>query len=569
MGVTILHLSDIHAGKGELRDEDEKEKVPGAQRARQLDRLALYLRDLPRRPDYVVVSGDVTNRGDVQGLRDFRAWLVTQIDDGVLPPAECIILTPGNHDVQRGADGTALPDKERFAAFFETFGKGFPHAHIPDSDPKFNSKKPKFPTRTSRLIGGVTTKQKAGELQIETSFPFLLDLKRDLFIFAFNSAYGCGISREDDPRIVGPLQAIAEWHKEKTTSDNVREVLTAYRKSLLIDAGLITDTQLKYFASIMRRLRRSLKGRFERLTKIAFLHHHVGHLWRQQLEVKSFETVVDAADLKQALLEHEFDVVLHGHKHTNHVGLDGSLIPVSDRGALNPICIVSAGTVGGYPRLNDRQTVKLISLPGDHGPRSRITIQEIPLLTTVNYEHAMRADAKIYEAPIARRPTRLHDLSSLKTALDADLQRRLAPELEGEDGIATAGGKIPSGLPTVISGRAKYECDATLQLESHIVFYEIIQAVHVLDFSHRARLRWLLGDVAALRERKKTDHRVVVLIGNHEDTHFFTGEDAKEVSESLEKLKRDFRPAIKSGLLEVRTYDFSQEDVEALLPTAP
>lgn len=139
-------------------------------------------------------------------------------------------------------------------------------------------------------------------------------------------------------------------------------MLEAYLDSLVVDAGLITDAQLSYFARITSRLRTKYGTQFNDATKIAVLHHHVGHLWKQQLELKTFESTIDAAQLKQALIETSFDVVLHGHKHTNHVGLDGALIPISDKTRFNPLCVVSGGTVGGNPRLNDRQTFKLLQL---------------------------------------------------------------------------------------------------------------------------------------------------------------------------------------------------------------
>ena len=44
MSVVILHISDIHTGPGELRDEDMKQSVPGSEREQMLDRLAAYLR---------------------------------------------------------------------------------------------------------------------------------------------------------------------------------------------------------------------------------------------------------------------------------------------------------------------------------------------------------------------------------------------------------------------------------------------------------------------------------------------------------------------------------------------
>src|SRR5439155_25058441 len=107
--------------------------------------------------------------------------------------------------------------------------------------------------------------------------------------------------------------------------------------------------------------------------------HHISHLWDQQLELKQFEALVDAAQLRRYLFENNFNFVLHGHKHTNNVSLDSSPIPVSEGTRYDPLCIVSGGTVGGVPRLSDCQTFKIINLVGDAGPRRKAVITEIPL----------------------------------------------------------------------------------------------------------------------------------------------------------------------------------------------
>src|SRR5690349_11698972 len=94
--VRILHLTDLHLGAGELRDEDMKITVEGAERARVVDRLGAYLRALGTRPDFVCATGDFTNAGRPDGFTMFREWIEPLIEDGVLPPADRILITPGN-----------------------------------------------------------------------------------------------------------------------------------------------------------------------------------------------------------------------------------------------------------------------------------------------------------------------------------------------------------------------------------------------------------------------------------------------------------------------------------------
>ena len=52
--VTILHLTDVHAGDEALVDEDLNVKIAPAERRKQLDRLTGYIEALPTVPDYVV-----------------------------------------------------------------------------------------------------------------------------------------------------------------------------------------------------------------------------------------------------------------------------------------------------------------------------------------------------------------------------------------------------------------------------------------------------------------------------------------------------------------------------------
>lgn len=132
--VTILHISDIHAGSGELIDEDGKTSIPGAERAKQLSRLSSYIENFAKTPDFVIVSGDITIKGQPDGLEIFRSWLYQHMEAGNLPPPARVILVPGNHDVTRRMR-ISQSDATRFQNFWNAFGLSFPHAHIPGLDP--------------------------------------------------------------------------------------------------------------------------------------------------------------------------------------------------------------------------------------------------------------------------------------------------------------------------------------------------------------------------------------------------------------------------------------------------
>src|SRR5439155_27304534 len=86
--------------------------------------------------------------------------------------------------------------------FFELFGTTFPHAYIPGWDPKLDATRPNLNLKKQQ-IGGVETKEKFGKIEITSNHPFLLDLKNDVLIFAFNSSLACGIYI--DPPYFDPL----------------------------------------------------------------------------------------------------------------------------------------------------------------------------------------------------------------------------------------------------------------------------------------------------------------------------------------------------------------------------
>ncbi|WP_454758521.1 metallophosphoesterase family protein [Caulobacter segnis] len=557
--VTILHLTDIHAGKGELVDEDNKAKIPNADRLKQLPRLGRFLAAMPR-PDYVVVSGDITIQGDREGLDNFKDWLEQQIDKGVLPPPERFMIVPGNHDVKR-QKRAGDPPQARLESFAEVYGNVFPHAHLPGHDPD-----PSFPDEASLaaggLIGGFETREEFGKVKLVSSSPYLLDLDRDLLIFGFNSSHGCGVPLPADPKILQPLDAVAVGGASKAIKQEMAAVREAYLNSLIIDAGMITDDQIDYFNGLMTTLREALGEKYDRLTKIAVLHHHISHLWRQQLEAKSFEATVDAAQLKQALTEYGFDMVLHGHKHTNHVGLDGSLIPVDQAERFNPLCIVSGGTIAGHPRLNDEQSFKVITLSGQTGPRVRARIRQVPLKAAANPKSFIDQESRLFNVPVGSKLPELHDDKATKTRLDDDLLARLAPEWNASPGTRANAAVLASESDT-FAPSMRYRCHSVIDTKGTKTFYEIIQATDEIGFSTVSRIRWLVSDAAALT-RSGSPATVVLLIGDLEKTHYSEATSVDEVKASILQLEEMLAPAIAGGLVAIRTHAYAQDEIKAL-----
>jgi len=557
----ILHLSDIHAGDGELVDEDGKTSVPKAERAKQLGRLSTYITSLSVKPSYVIVSGDITIKGQLDGMVSFRAWLYKHIESGHLPDSSKIMIVPGNHDVTRRTR-ISTPDIDRFRNFWSEFGTSFPHATILGLDPPVELAHLASTSDTNGVVGGIQTSIKDGRLSLTRSYPFLFDPEQRVFIFAFNSAYACGVPLPPDKEILDPLVALQRMQASQGTGTQMIDALIdRYLDSLVIDAGLITDEQLQNFARCVSHLQEHYGSIFTTSTKIAVLHHHISHLWRQQLELKTFEATIDASQLKQALIETSFDVVLHGHKHTNHVGIEGGLIPISANSRFNPLCVISSGTVGGYPRLNDHQSFILLRLNGGDVRRTEMVITEIPIRETASPREAMIDESTTYNAPLAPRMPNLHDLREVKALVDQFVVESCARELKDSKGAQSR--KASPGLKhkSLFSGAIRYECYGMLVNGGVRTFYEVILATEKLGFRTISRLHWLVTDVLSDNRVKQ---KIVVIIGNLEGTHYSEATETGEIAASIVRLRDFLDPAIKSGSVDIRECKVTQDDVNEI-----
>jgi hypothetical protein len=330
---------------------------------------------------------------------------------------------------------------------------------------------------------------------------------------------------------------------------------------LILDAGYVGEDQIKYFSQLMTRIRVVLTlSRYEKLTKIALLHHHVSHLWDQQLELKKFEATIDAHALKQALLTYGFDFVLHGHKHTNHVGLDASLIPLAEdkQRKLKPLCIVAGGAIGGQPRQGHKQTFKLISFREDRGPRTPASVKEVSISSL---EEAIE-----YNIPVLSRVAELNNWKT-REKFKVYLREQLAAEPKPfQDGLVVTEGRLPPGNPLLVTEGVPF--DMLVDRQGKKVFYTSLLAARELTLEQRARIYWFVAEIKAhadtIRSGDSEPFRGVVLVANFEETRFFEGLQRGEVKASIEKLRQSCEPAIKSGRLEIRVHTFTHDQAESI-----
>lgn len=558
MKTKILHLSDIHAGPGELIDEDSKLKLPDAERQMSLSRLTDYLSAMMEKPDYVVVSGDITIQGNEEGHSKFADWLNASIQSNILPGAENIIVVPGNHDVRR-MRRAEQDERNRFSSFWTYFGKKYVHSHIPGHDPKPNVEAFRRKLQKTKVLGGVANKLQHGEAILTSSLPFLLDREKSLLIYAFNSAHACGVHLPPDKRIVDPLQVFLGLDHLSNEHAQLGGVLEAYLESLLIDAGMLRDEQIRVFAAYMNAIRSEIGDEFEALTKIATLHHHVGHLWRQQLELKVFEATIDAADFKQSLIEFGFDFVLHGHKHTNHVGIDASIVPIASEIDYNPLITVSGGTVGGYPRLNDRQTFKIIDLDDTAIPRRKAIIYEIPLVATANPQNVIRRQSKKYPVELFSNIKNVHVFSDVKEYFDDDIFRKICTEVDSDDYEVSRNPILRPRQTKAFAPELRYKCFALLSNDECDIYVEVILLTKEIGFSTFSRLRWFVSEILPKSTVKKR-RKALILLGDLSATTFADVALPGELDASMKQLEGFLKPSVDAGLLEIRRHVYEPKE---------
>ena len=556
---TNLHISDIHAGPGELKDEDGKSSIPNAERQRLLDRLSRYLRSLAAKPDFVVISGDITIQGRVEGYQRVRDWLIDLQKKGIIPDLCRIIIVPGNHDVER-LKRRSDDETIRFRDFWSSFGKLLPHAYIPGHDPEPDPNIFGNLINKNGLSGGIQLCEEHGETSLKSSLPFLIDMDRKLLIYAFNSAHGCGAPLAPDDEI---MKSIARLKARDADVKGIAEQLEErYLDSLIVDAGMLTDNQLQIFNDWMDFFQKFVGPEFQNFTKIATLHHHIGHLWRQQLELKSFEATVDAPQFKQYLIERGFDVVLHGHKHTNHVGIDASVIPLSEDVDYNPLISVSGGTVGGHPRLGDGFSFKLLELNDNFFPRRNAIIHEIPLEDAGDPRQVIEKRSKQYSVDLYTRIGHVHQIEDIKSTLDEHVVQLVAPEIDGENYTTSRNVSLASSLNDRFDA-IKYKCFAIASSTDDELLFDVILATGRVQFETFARVRWFVSD-AFLGGGSEKRRKVVLLIGDLSETHFNIQYSAGEIAQSIEKLRSFLSPAIKAELVELRIHKFSQDEAMGL-----
>lgn len=352
--LTVLHLSDLHFGDGEAAEVDWKDVPQLVERDTRRDQFVEVLSHLERRPDILVISGDITIAGRKSGY-EVTERVINTIDQRNLLPLDRrrIVVTPGNHDVARvGYDDITIGDltvlqEKRWKGFREfVWKRECTHPWLPlegyidRGDARELLKYAEEAMKDSENIwGGHLHRAASMSGALAVRLPFVYDRERRVFVYAFNSsslsASFLGVDME--------TSLLLDFITRRTDSEyeKPRKLAEAYKRLLDIDPARIDGFELRLFEELLDMVRTKEGSRFESVTKIAVWHHHVAAVYTE--EMKKFESLMNAGQIKRMLGAQGFHVVLHGHKHHNEAFMD-SAVPGGGE-----LLVISGGTIAGGP----------------------------------------------------------------------------------------------------------------------------------------------------------------------------------------------------------------------------
>jgi len=260
--LVIAHLSDLHFGP--FLDENVKKAL----------RTDILTEITEKPPDFIVVTGDLSEAGEVDQLKTAKAFLLElkkELRDRYNKTTHLIVI-PGNHD--EGFGRSIKPFLSRMFYFWRAkleefntvfgdfcgearaFGAGLMYD---ERDPQGNIIEENFRRNNEAL-------------KVCEFFPAL-----GITFFKFDSTL--------------PYYHFA-W-------------------------GKIGSEQFTRFQEIKNEYRNKFGVSFERSIKVALLHHHVFYM--PSVERDIFLLCEDAGDFWKQMIEAKVDLVLHGHKHVSTV----------------------------------------------------------------------------------------------------------------------------------------------------------------------------------------------------------------------------------------------------------
>lgn len=283
----LLHLSDLHlgnAGDDDVGDYSKTETVAETDRVTRRKLIMATLRGLRKwlaenddSLDAVIVTGDITTRGRPSGFDE----LPTLLDalGNKLPPPDRIIVVPGNHDVSWC---TEPGSQERYQHFIDGVrARGY---------------------RTP-LLDGIDYDGDVASGKIDPVF-----VGDDFIVVAVNSADMCGVIEPLPPKLE---ELVASLERDRHLAPDDADL---FRRHQIYDMPRIQPRQLDALNDFVTNAVADGRPR----VRLAAIHHQLMPV-REEEEVKPYESIVNLAAFTGFLADAEVDVIVHGHKHADHV----------------------------------------------------------------------------------------------------------------------------------------------------------------------------------------------------------------------------------------------------------
>jgi 3',5'-cyclic AMP phosphodiesterase CpdA len=293
---TILHLSDLHLvdpAKSPRHADVKVELLHGTGGTyyrtlrSSLESLSVRLLDEGRPIDAIVMSGDVAHKNAAEGFDAFIELLGGL--GSSLPPAGCIVVVPGNHDVHGGL----LPgDGERYRRFAAAMrGAGYVTPLLDGIDPKPDPHD--LPDGHLLRVG-------------------------DVEIIPINSS-GYSQIRIDTGIAPTYWDAMKKALQDAGAPDETVRALGRLERA---DAARIDEAHLEDVARLLKGSR-ALAGASPNTwpVRIGVMHHQLLPVSVEE-EVKAFESLTNLGQVRQFFREQEVTVLLHGHKHQHYTYVD-------------------------------------------------------------------------------------------------------------------------------------------------------------------------------------------------------------------------------------------------------
>lgn len=357
---TLLHMSDLHlAPEGDRADitgDYKLDLVPWAERQRRTADIRSTLKQLSKSfagsrmtLDAIVISGDVTVRGRVEGI-DLLDSVLDELGDA-LPTKDRILIVPGNHDVVWGTDPSSA---ERYENFLRLRAAGYRTAYLEGVD-----------TDGDELRAGLTG----------THEPVVVATDNSFVVVGINSCDMCGVKlpveADLSPRL-GEVDTLA------LTNPAVAALQAAWNARGLHDVARVSRAQREICHGVAAHHRAAVLGGTDRApVMIAAFHHQLRPVSTAE-EFKTFEGITNLGEVREWLAGNGFDILLHGHKHENRV-IEDLFVPYgTDTNAVShSLHVVSAPTIGlGQPATNP--VARLITINAEMPRVSPVLLHLVP-----------------------------------------------------------------------------------------------------------------------------------------------------------------------------------------------